>query len=168
MKKLYIAILLFTSFCFIPGFSDPRSPEWEYVRKAFIKNHPACALCGTAKDLQVHHIKPFHLYPELELEPENLVTLCTSKYWGFSCHLVAGHGGNFRYENPWILEDIENLKIIGNPQYIKEDSDEEYEEYIKFIKKRVKEYNLKQKEYDEYSIITGIPYEQRTDSPLIR
>ncbi|HNX23820.1 MAG TPA: HNH endonuclease signature motif containing protein [Spirochaetota bacterium] len=145
MKKLFIFVILFTSFCFIPGFSDQRSPEWENVRYAYIKDHPVCALCGTAKDLQIHHIKPFHLYPELELEPENLITLCVSKYWGFSCHLIAGHGGNFKYENTWILEDIEKLKVIGNPQYIKEHGDADFEEYIKFMKKRTKKYNLEQK-----------------------
>ena len=123
--------------------TEPRSPEWEQVRKAYLQGHPVCALCGTAKDLQVHHIKPFHLYPQLELDPNNLITLCTSKYWGFSCHLIAGHGGNFKYENPWILEDIQKLKVVGDPQYIKEHGSDEFDQYVSFMKARVKEYNRK-------------------------
>lgn len=143
MKKTAIVIFFITIFSCISGFSDPRSPEWEFVRKVYLHEHQVCALCGSGKDLQVHHIKPFHLYPELELDSENLITLCTSKYWGFSCHLIAGHGGNFKWENPWINEDIEKLKAIADPQYIKEHGSTEFEEYIKFMRARVKELNKK-------------------------
>lgn len=141
MKK-YSIIILIVMFGITQLFSDPRSPEWEHVRKAHLENHPVCELCGTAKDLQVHHIKPFHLSPELELDPDNLVTLCISKYWGFSCHILVGHGGNSRYENPWVKEDITIIKILGDPQYIKEHGEADFEEYVSFMKKRVKEYNL--------------------------
>jgi len=144
MKKS-IGILIILLCCLIQGSGKPRSADWEYVRNTHIKNHPVCALCGTSKDLQVHHIKPFNIYPELELDPKNLITLCTSKYWGFSCHLIAGHGGCFKYENPWIHEDIEKLKLIANPVYIKKHGSTEFEEYIRFMKRRVKEFNLKKR-----------------------
>lgn len=144
MKRI-ITILPVFIICIMPGFGDKRSSEWENVRNVFIKEHPVCGLCGTGKDLQVHHIRPFHLYPELELDPGNLIVLCVSKYWGFSCHLIAGHGCNFNNENPWILEDIEKLKIVGDPHYIKEHGDSDLEDYIRFIRKRVKKYNQKYK-----------------------
>ncbi len=140
IKKLLSALILcFT--CAITVWSDKRSPEWNQVRDEYIREHPICAVCGTAKDLQVHHKKPFHLYPELELDKNNLITLCISKYWGFNCHLIAGHGGCNKYENPWIDEDIQKLKILGNPHYIKEHGTDELETYTRFMKKRVKDYN---------------------------
>ena len=122
--------------------SDPRSPEWPEIRKAHLIKEPACALCGMIrKDISVHHKYPFHLYPQYELCDENLISLCTSKNWGFSCHLLAGHGGNFKYFNPWILEDIDKLKVIGNPKYIELHGSEEFEKYIKMMKARVKKFN---------------------------
>lgn len=48
-----------------------RSPEWPHVREEFLKACPACAACGGTEDLNVHHIQPFHLHPELELDPAN-------------------------------------------------------------------------------------------------
>lgn len=143
IKKFFTSLILcFT--CAITVWSDERSPEWSNLRDEFIRNHPVCFLCGTAKDLQVHHKKPFHLYPELELDPDNLITLCTSKYWGFNCHLIAGHGGCYKFENPWIMEDIEKLKIIGDPRYVKLHGTDDLEACIKFIEKRVKDYNKNQ------------------------
>lgn len=143
MKKYFtVGILLFSTILY----SGNRSSEWNKVRKQFIKTHNVCAVCGIQKDLQVHHIQPFHLYPELELDTKNLITLCISKYWGFNCHLILGHAGNFRYENPWIKEDIENIKIIGNPQYVKNYTIDDFADYVTMMKKRVKEFNRKEGE----------------------
>jgi len=87
--------------------SKKRNPQWDNVRDEHVLNHPTCAACGSSKRLQVHHIQPFHLYPELELEPTNLITLCMDIS---ECHLSLGHGDNFRMFNPDILNDI-NLFI---------------------------------------------------------
>lgn len=78
--------------------SITRSPEWPAVRKAFLEKHPVCAACGKTKliGLQVHHKKPFHLFPDLELEPSNLMTLCDDP----QCHLLIGHLDNFKSYNP--------------------------------------------------------------------
>lgn len=80
-----------------------RSPEWETVRKSHLKSFPNCAACGANDNLQVHHIKPFHLHPELELEQSNLITLCEGKH--NRCHLNIGHLGNWKKENPSVVED---------------------------------------------------------------
>ena len=61
-----------------------------------------CIACGSEKHLQVHHIKPFHLHPELELEPSNLIVLCMDTN---ECHLKLGHGGSFKRENKNVLTD---------------------------------------------------------------
>ena len=82
-----------------------RSSHWSTVRKNFIKKHSFCAVCNGTKKLNVHHIKPFHLHPELELDPSNLITLCENNKRGLNCHLLIGHLGNFKNINPKSVED---------------------------------------------------------------
>ena len=76
---------------FTKGFG--RSEEWPGVRRAWLKDHATCAACGGTSLLQVHHVQPFHLHPELELNPENLITLCQ----GNLCHLYLGHGDDWEF-----------------------------------------------------------------------
>lgn len=83
-----------------------RSSQWDEVRDKFIESNPVCASCGSNKRLNVHHIKPFHLHPDLELEPENLITLCMT----LDCHLIIGHGDNFKAYNPDVKTDAEIVK----------------------------------------------------------
>ena len=83
-----------------------RSSRWRKVRAEHIKNNPKCELCEGTKKLRVHHIKPFHLYPEPELEPTNLITLCECLSYGINCHLLVGHLGNFRSINNDSVNDI--------------------------------------------------------------
>ena len=82
-----------------------RSGKWPKVRKHHLENHPVCAVCGGAELLEVHHIRPFHLHPELELDPENLVTLCEAKKGGVNCHLFVGHLGSYRSFNTAVVTD---------------------------------------------------------------
>jgi hypothetical protein len=55
-----------------------------------------CEWCGRTKpmfsSLEVHHIQPQHLHPELRDTPSNLVTLCRD------CHFVLGHKRNWKNE----------------------------------------------------------------------
>lgn len=85
-----------------------RSPKWSKRRKAHLKKFPNCANCGK-KGNQVHHIKPFHLYPELELDPENLLTLCSNP----RCHLDKGHLGYWKSYNKAVVFDC----IVWNKKY---------------------------------------------------
>ncbi len=80
-----------------------RSPHWPAARAAWLKEHPTCAVCGGSFYLQVHHIQPFHLLPERELDPANLLTLCESP--GSNHHLEWGHFGNFKLWNPSVIND---------------------------------------------------------------
>lgn len=82
-----------------------RSGRWATVRRQHLEREPACAACGRAKDLEVHHIKPYHEHPELELDAGNLITLCADP-----CHLVHGHLLNFRRSNPAVREDAERYR----------------------------------------------------------
>ena len=82
-----------------------RSNKWPAVRKAYLVDHGTCAACGSVNKLEVHHIKPFHLHPELELDPTNFISLCESGDHGINCHLQVGHLGNFKNENPNVVRD---------------------------------------------------------------
>jgi hypothetical protein len=68
-----------------------RSPLWNAVRDRWINTNPECACCGRRENLSAHHIRPFHLFPELELEISNLITLCEGG--PINCHYLAGHAG---------------------------------------------------------------------------
>lgn len=76
-----------------------RSGAWGRVRREHIEKHDACEACGCKKSLFVHHIIPFHKKPELELDPDNLITLC------FVCHFWFGHLKNWRSHNDQVLRD---------------------------------------------------------------
>lgn len=81
-----------------------RSSKWPGVRHNHLKLNPTCALCGGTEKLEVHHIEPFHLHPELELDPGNLITLCEGNS-KVTCHLWLGHLGNYKKINPNVVED---------------------------------------------------------------
>ena len=87
-----------------------RSKEWPKVRKEHLKNNPVCACCGGTRKLEVHHIHPFHLKPELELDPTNLITLCEDASSGIICHLCIGHLGSYKSFNEDVVSDS---KILG-------------------------------------------------------
>lgn len=89
-----------------------RSPRWYKVRKEFLKNHRKCECCGKTYGLHVHHIKPVHLYPELELDLDNLITLC-----GKRCHFLIGHLCNWKSYNKDVIQDANYLykKISTRP-----------------------------------------------------
>ena len=77
-----------------------RSSGWPKARKAHKKANPTCAVCESTKSVEVHHIVPFNIAPDLELDPENFMSLCENKRYGINCHLLIGHLGNYRRTNP--------------------------------------------------------------------
>lgn len=85
-----------------------RSSKWSTFRKSFLEKHNSCAACGGTEYLEAHHIEPFHENPDLELDPNNLITLC-DKPGKDNCHLNVGHLGNFKNKNPYVKEDAEKL-----------------------------------------------------------
>lgn len=92
----------------LTGVFGSRSSEWNRIRLNFIKENPFCAWCKSTKLLNVHHIKPFHTWPELELKKTNLITLCENPL--FNCHFVLGHLSNWKSYNPL----IEKLVYFNN------------------------------------------------------
>jgi 5-methylcytosine-specific restriction endonuclease McrA len=90
----------------VDGWGEPRSSEWSAVRAAHVKRHPACLACGSVEQLNVHHIEPFHLRPDLELEPSNLVTLCREH------HFRIGHDpdGPWKPQKPSWIKSNPNVR----------------------------------------------------------
>lgn len=72
-----------------PTFTVPRSKLWPAVRKNWLKKQPLCQVCSRTTKLEVHHIIPFHIQPELELDPTNFITLCENE--SACCHYIVGH-----------------------------------------------------------------------------
>lgn len=92
-----------------------RSSKWRKVRAQHLKENPRCFICESKKNVEVHHKLPFHVAPELEIEPSNLMSLCENKKYGINCHLLVGHLGNYRRTNITVVIDATtwNMKIKG-------------------------------------------------------
>ena len=79
--------------------------QWQLTKakRAYLKEHNKCAICGTNEDLEVHHIVPVHIDSRQALDPTNFITLCDWRNHG--CHYVFGHFRNFKTKwNPNIRE----------------------------------------------------------------
>ncbi len=90
-----------------------RSSHWPTVREEFAIDHPACEACGTRECLNVHHVKPFHTDPDLELDPDNLITLCRDHHFRIG-HDPDGMAGpqkpNWKLSNPRVREEADELR----------------------------------------------------------
>lgn len=86
-----------------------RDPKWKPLRDNFIKGKK-CAACGCVDNLQAHHKKPFHLFPELELDEKNLVVLCENP--AKNCHFVFGHLMNWSTYNHDIDNTLSYFQIL--------------------------------------------------------
>lgn len=92
-----------------------RSGEWGRIQDEHLLREPACRACGyKGKKVQVHHIKPFHLHPDLELEPDNLITLCQAR--GKYHHMLLGHLNYWSSYNADIEEDIKLFYGMSSKQ----------------------------------------------------
>lgn len=83
-----------------------RSSKWKKVRAEHLKQYPSCAACGNTDGLEVHHIEPVSVNPDRELDPTNLITLC-SKY----CHFYIGHLMDYA---SWNIDVIEDSRVYFN------------------------------------------------------
>ena len=97
------------------NFGAKRDKGWRQFRKEYFKNNPYCAISGKKgnifKPLTLHHIKPFYLFPELELDPDNVIGM-RGEY-----HLLFGHLNYWKSWNKNVVEDCKyfNIKIFQRP-----------------------------------------------------
>ena len=85
--------------------SFTRSYEWAKVRKKHLVENSCCAGCGKKDKLEVHHIEPYHVNPNRELDPSNLITLCKS------CHFTIGHLMDW---NSWNIDVVSDCRVYLN------------------------------------------------------
>jgi 5-methylcytosine-specific restriction protein A len=53
------------------------SGAWKALRrKVFKRDGAKCSKCGEIRDLHLHHVQSWAEYPELRLDPDNLIVLC--------------------------------------------------------------------------------------------
>jgi 5-methylcytosine-specific restriction protein A len=92
-----------------------RSGRWRQVRELHLLHEPMCQACGSRTRLEVHHILPFQLWPERELDPDNLITLCEGEV--VNCHFMVGHLRNWKSWNPEVRADAETWmrKVRNRP-----------------------------------------------------
>jgi len=54
-----------------------KSSKWQSMRQQIIsRDGGVCSICGFDTSLNVHHIKSHYYFPDLALDPDNLITLC--------------------------------------------------------------------------------------------
>lgn len=121
------AVLMVVAAAFIVATADPdrhthepvgaaRSPCWQAVRAAYLKGHPVCESCGGKTNIEGHHVRPFHIAPELECDVTNIIALCRD------CHFKFGHRcddgkSNWSCENPNVRSDAaRNLMAMYGPK----------------------------------------------------
>ena len=83
-----------------------RSSTWSKTRKRFLVINPRCVVCGKKKGLEVHHILPFYLHPDLEEDFQNLLTLCRRH------HFSIGHLEKWKSYNKVITPTVEYFKRL--------------------------------------------------------
>ena len=95
-----------------------RSDKWPAFKKTFAKTHPQiCTVCGSKVKVELHHIAPFHLNQDKELDPNNVIWLCESEKY-LNCHLWYGHLGSFKSWNVDVATDapLWNKKFLNRPK----------------------------------------------------
>jgi hypothetical protein len=81
-----------------------RSGKWKTTRKKHLEIQSCCQVCGTKKQLVVHHKIPVSIDSTKENNLENLITLCDYN----NCHFLFGHLCDWSNYNQTIFEDAKN------------------------------------------------------------
>lgn len=107
--------------CMVNAMAADRSGKWPAVRAAYWEAHPTCEACG-AEPVEIHHVHPFHLWPESELDPANLVALCDD------CHRLIGHLGNYKAYNPLVREYAARFKAMVDARPMTKDDEDRFKQ----------------------------------------
>lgn len=91
------------------------NPDWPKLRRKWLKWHDECAACGekNKRKLVVHHKVPVHIDQKLEVDLNNLITLCKN------CHHLFGHLKDWMSYNENVREDAETWhdRIKNRPKW---------------------------------------------------
>lgn len=100
------------AFDYLMATTAGRSPRWPALRRRWLASNPACLACGAKDGVEVHHIFPVHVAPNLELDELNLATFCRPH------HLYLAHLGDWDSWNPTCLSDARRwLAKVRNRPY---------------------------------------------------
>jgi len=67
-----------------------RSKEWLELRaQALLRDNHRCVLCGSSRNLNVHHIFPRKFHKDLQKDLDNLVVVCPGCH--FRIHKDIGY-----------------------------------------------------------------------------
>ena len=75
-------------------------------RKAVIARDGKCVICGTTKDLEVHHINHASYFPNERFDINNGVTLCYNDHMDFHCNFKRS------YRQKCTKYDFDNFKVL--------------------------------------------------------
>jgi 5-methylcytosine-specific restriction enzyme A len=99
-----------------------RSSQWPDLRRKWLVREPQCQCCNKITKLQVHHIRPVHLYPELELDENNLITLCENPT--MNCHFIYGHCLNWLAWNRQVMFDVDTMRLSITHKFFNREENE--------------------------------------------
>jgi len=85
------------------GRTTGRGSQWKKTRNKVVSKFPFCAVCGTTKNIQVHHIIPFRITFDNSIK--NLIPLCTKH------HKIVE---NFFIETENLSVDLETQSLVWN------------------------------------------------------
>jgi hypothetical protein len=120
MYFILICLTIYTSFIVFKGFykeylitndknkfelQSQRNKDWKKLRNYVVEKNKKCCVCGKTTNLVAHHKLPFHLYPEKELDEDNIIILCENR--PVNCHYLFGHLMDWKKYNSNITEDID-------------------------------------------------------------
>ena len=91
-----------------------RGSKWRALRQEVIAQTPYCEICGSTKNLEVHHFYDVSHFPHLELQDQNLIVLCdgSEHYKGLSCHRIFGHLGDWKKTNYNLRSQLPTLRDL--------------------------------------------------------
>jgi 5-methylcytosine-specific restriction endonuclease McrA len=89
--------------------NTPRDNRFTRAAKTWLADQ-TCAACGRSDHLEAHHVLPFHLYPQFEMDPRNWIALGRHPDH-LNCHLIVGHLGDYEAFNPLVRELAATLQF---------------------------------------------------------
>ncbi len=92
----------------MPAPTTPHDSKFERLAEEHKKISPACLICGSTENCDVHHLFPWEMFPDKRYEPKFFRTLCRNP--GCQGHLIAGHCGDWKAWSQHTDTDIVYLK----------------------------------------------------------